>query len=75
MEETKPQKPEAKPERKPATQKAPKQPEYEIARGKSLLIQCQRGKLRGGDPVVPSDVGGPAVFEGLLESGAIVRKP
>ena len=75
MEEIKLQKAEGKAEKKPALPpKAPKQPEYEIVRGKNVLIQCPRGRLRGGDPVVPSDVGGSAVFDGLLRSGTIVRK-
>lgn len=70
----------AKPETKPALQ-LPQQPrkpakprEYEIARGKNVLVQCPRGKLRGGDRVTPSDVGGPEVLAGLVKAGSVVEK-
>jgi len=50
-------------------------PEYQVAAIDGLVIQCPRGKLRPGDPVVPSDVGGGAVLAGLVASGKVVVLP
>ena len=50
---------------------APPVTEYQVAAIDGLVIQCPRGKLRPGDPVVPSDVGGGAVLAGLVASGKV----